>query len=151
VGYKSGRGTLIPPAEETTELTVKLEEISTAPPTVSSSGGKPWKLVAGGATAGVGVGLLVAGLVSDSTANKRSEQILDASADGDVERLDRLEKAADSARTRSVILTASGGTLAALGGVLLFLHFTDDSGEQRVTVAPSVGPDGVNVAAEYRW
>jgi hypothetical protein len=145
-GYLPKTEQVVPVEGETTTVRLALEPLPPPPPP-----SKPWKLVAGGATAGLGAGLIVVGLVSDATANERSEQILDASSDGDLDRLDRLEEAGRSARTRSLILTASGATLAAVGGVLLYLHFTDDSGERSLTVAPGVGPDSASVHARFRW
>ncbi len=155
--HKPARGTFTPAEGEEQKVEVALEKEvvdEPPPPPVAETKFPEWLGLAGGLTAGAGVGFLVMGIVSDATATRRSEQILDAATDRDIERLERLENAASSARTRSLVLTIMGATLLAGGGVALYLHFGTGSEEKEarpIVIAPSISPDGATIDAHWSW
>lgn len=141
-GYMQARGRITPVEGETVTVVVGL----TPPPAASS----PWKLFAGGGLVTAGVGAFAVGIASDLTASSRSEQIIDASEDGDTDRLARLQEASNSARTQTLILYSTGAALAVGGGILLWLHFSEGDDESLV-VAPSFSDDGAGVQARWSW
>ena len=81
-------------------------------------------------SAAAGTAMLVTGLVVDSRAPSRQDQILEASADGDTQRVDELETLAIRRRKQSGILVGAGATLMASGTALFVINRRKNSGEE---------------------
>lgn len=141
-GFMPAQGKLNMVEGESVTLVIGLTPAATAD---SSS----WMAFTGIGMAAVGVGLLAVGVVSDTTANQRSELIVDAAADGDRERLQVLQEDSNAALTQTIVLYSAGAALLTGGAVLLVLHLAQD--EEPVAIRPGIGPDGATVQARWRW
>lgn len=77
-----------------------------------------WTRVGGYTALGLGVGALAGGVISDLSAGGRVSEMAQSYEDGDFSRIEELERMANSARLRTILLYSGGALFIATGIVL---------------------------------
>ena len=138
-GFASRELTVEVKPEATTRRAVKLIGSGESAEQVDS-GGVDWVNVAKWSGIGVGGGLVLGGLAYDLSAISRNDEIADAREENNTERLRRLEDEARAAKTRTIVLYATGAALVAGGVTLLVLDQPQSTSKASNSPDRSDGP-----------